>query len=121
MSAAAAAKGEQQCECYAENNCSPDWCGNAANAADGDAGKSRMTQRVRKETHPTCDDHGGGQTKQGRHQKNCQQGIAHKIPLEHFNREDVTDFIPKLHYSVPPFRWKASRKASEFSTSKGVP
>ena len=57
---------------------------------------------------------------QGSHEQQGQEGVFHKVPLQHFNGQGVTQGIPDTH-SAPPFMWKMSRKAWEDRTSSGFP
>ena len=117
---AAADEGEQQGKGYAESHSRPGGSRHAADRADGNARKRRMSQRVGEEAHAPGDDHGGQQAEQGRHQQQSQQGVLHKIPVQHLKGEKAAKPVPNAH-ALPPFMWKVRLNSSEFSTVSGSP
>ena len=100
--APAAHKGEHQREYDAEHNGNPGRRSRAADTANCNTGKGGMPKGIGEEAHPPCDDHGGHQTEQRRHDDNGQQGVFHEIPVEHFQWKPVAECVPDAH-NWPPF------------------
>lgn len=117
---AASDKGKQQGKHHAEANRRPDGGGHAADNADGDARKGGVSQSVGEKAHAPGDDHGGENAEQRRHEQQRQQGVFHKVPVEHFKGKCVPDRVPDTH-ARPPLMWKVRWNSSESSTVCGSP
>ena len=91
----AADKGKQKREGNRKNHSDPGGTGYAADAADGNTGEGRMTQRIREEAHASGYDHRGAKAEQRPHKKHCQQGILHKIPVKYLERKDIPKTVPQ--------------------------
>ena len=117
---AAAHIGKHQGEAHAEAHSRPGGRTQAADGSDGNAGKGRVTQGIGEEAHPAGDDHGGQEAEQGSHEQHGEKGVFHKVPVEHFQGEQVTEAVPKAH-KLPPFMWKAWANSGELRTSWAVP
>ena len=117
---AASDKGKQQGKHHAEANRRPDGGGHAADNADGDARKGGVSQSVGEKAHAPGDDHGGENAEQRRHEQQRQQGVFHKVPVEHFKGKRVPNRVPDTH-ARPPLMWKVRWNSSESSTVCGSP
>ena len=85
---------EEQGEHQAQPHGGPDGEGEAAQTADGDACEGRMAQSVGEKAHFPRDDHSAHETEQRGHEKNGEQGVAHKVPPQGLQGEKVANGIP---------------------------
>ena len=98
-------EGEEQGNDHGEDHGGPHRARQAAESADGHAGKGGVAQGVGEEGHAALDDHGGEQAEEGRDDQDGQERVFHKKhrvrrgPLE---GQPGQEPVPECHCAAPP-------------------